>query len=276
MSERAICDHRPALVRSPDRTDICHASAWPERHPDADLSASLSQRWCTSASQTERSTSWALGRLAGSSGQKRSAPDHAVVVDELTPELAAILARVNPRIVLYLTSSTGNHNPAWRQLQPVGSEVGRLCFLGRSVRSGQSARDTPPASWLRLHGLPTCPLWSANLQSGRTTIRGGLDQRRFPRRLCHRRGERSLRQRGRDGYYAERPRSTPGWTCGDSLRTPMSAWTWIRGHRSPANASSRCATGRRSSCRRTLGRRRCMRVKAGAGPSGIPASCSPQ
>jgi hypothetical protein len=50
--------------------------------------------------------------------------DHAVVVDELTPELAAILARVNPRIVLYLTSSTGNHDPAWRQLQAVSSDVG--------------------------------------------------------------------------------------------------------------------------------------------------------
>ncbi len=49
--------------------------------------------------------------------------DHTVVVDDLTPEVASLLARINPRSVLYLSSSVDNHEPAWRQLRPVSSEV---------------------------------------------------------------------------------------------------------------------------------------------------------
>ncbi len=52
------------------------------------------------------------------------ASDHTVVVDELTPELASLLARINPSSVLYLSSSGDDHDPAWRQLSPVSTEIG--------------------------------------------------------------------------------------------------------------------------------------------------------
>ncbi len=47
--------------------------------------------------------------------------DHTVVVDDLTPELALLLERINPRRVFYLSSSADDYDPAWLRLQPVSS-----------------------------------------------------------------------------------------------------------------------------------------------------------
>ena len=43
-------------------------------------------------------------------------PDSAVIVDELTPDVATLLSAVEPRAVFYVSASHGNRNDSWRQL----------------------------------------------------------------------------------------------------------------------------------------------------------------
>jgi len=51
--------------------------------------------------------------------------DHTVVVDDLTPEVAALLSRVEPRAVFYLTAgSSDGHPPSWQRLHLVDTESG--------------------------------------------------------------------------------------------------------------------------------------------------------
>ncbi len=49
---------------------------------------------------------------------------HTVVVDDLTSEIAALLSRVGPRAVLYLTASSDVHPPSWRPLHLVDTGSG--------------------------------------------------------------------------------------------------------------------------------------------------------
>ncbi len=93
--------------------------------------------------------------------------DRTVVVDELTPELAALLVDVDPEQVLYLTSSVDNPDPAWRRLHPVSDSLNVYVPVNRqaerhrhhgfgftgyvlvlSDRSG--SQETPPSAvaWL--------------------------------------------------------------------------------------------------------------------------------
>jgi hypothetical protein len=46
-------------------------------------------------------------------------PDSAVIVDELTPDVATLLYEVEPRAVFYVSASHGNRSDSWRQLPVV-------------------------------------------------------------------------------------------------------------------------------------------------------------
>jgi hypothetical protein len=50
--------------------------------------------------------------------------DQTVVVDDLTPEIAALLSRVEPRAVLHLTASSGQYLPSWQRLHLVDAADG--------------------------------------------------------------------------------------------------------------------------------------------------------
>ena len=76
------------------------------------------------------------------------ASDHTAVVDELTPDLASLLASVDPRSVLYLSSSVDDHNPAWRQLRTVSTEVG-----SRTLSITPYVPVNPLATLHRHHGF---------------------------------------------------------------------------------------------------------------------------
>ncbi len=100
-------------------------------------------------------------------------PDCVVVVDDLSPEIADLLAKVGPRAVFYLAAHKGGHDPSWRALpltaDPTSSRpfvkiyipVNPLAELHRHngfgftgyqlVLSGRAGvrRDPPPAvAWL--------------------------------------------------------------------------------------------------------------------------------
>ncbi len=55
---------------------------------------------------------------------RQGSGDHAVVVDDLTPEIAALLSRVEPRAVFYLSASSDGHPPSWQRLHLVDSGIG--------------------------------------------------------------------------------------------------------------------------------------------------------
>lgn len=97
-------------------------------------------------------------------------PDAAVIVDELTPELAAMAARNGAHSLLYLSATGGEASqPGWQRLElvggtdPVGAHVpvNRLAEQSRhhgfgftnyllvlSDRSGEHAAPPPAAAWL--------------------------------------------------------------------------------------------------------------------------------
>ena len=95
--------------------------------------------------------------------------DTVVLVDELTPEVAALLARVEPASVLYLSAGDDAPRAAWRRLHLVGGDdpigvhvpVNRLAeqhrhhgfgftnyLLVLSDRTGDQAEPPPAAAWL--------------------------------------------------------------------------------------------------------------------------------
>ena len=203
------------------------------------------------------------------------ASDHTVVVDDLTPELASLLALVNPRSVLYLSSSVDDHNPAWRQLRAVSTEVG-----SRTLSIAPYVPVNPLATLHRHHGF------------GFTGYQLVLSGRPAANQATPPPAAAWISAAFHDSYVivvenavaaAWRGRVLRGTT---SVDTRMDLWRLIAhanvcvdldpGLRSPASASSPCASGRRSSCRSTLGRRRSMLGKVGAQPSVIRASCSLQ
>jgi hypothetical protein len=95
--------------------------------------------------------------------------DTTVIVDELSPDVATLLARVEPAAVLFLSAADATPRPAWRHLQLVGGDgpmgvhvpVNRLAerhrhhgfgftdyLLVLSDRTGGHREPPPAAAWL--------------------------------------------------------------------------------------------------------------------------------
>jgi hypothetical protein len=95
--------------------------------------------------------------------------DTTVIVDDLTPEIAALLARTEPRAALFLAGTNGDLLPAGRRVNLVGGEeplgvhvpVNRLAerhrhhgfgftgyLLVLSDRTGSQGEPPPAAAWL--------------------------------------------------------------------------------------------------------------------------------
>ena len=123
---------------------------------------------------------------------------------------------------------------------------GRSIPMGRRARAGEPSGRAAPAPRVRLHGLPARPL-RPDRASRRPPAGRGLAQRRLPRRRVVV-VEDAVASAWKGRALRGTVRSTPGWTCGVCSRTPASASTSRRARTSPANASRRSASGRRSSC----------------------------
>ena len=95
--------------------------------------------------------------------------DATVIVDELTPDVAALLARIEPAAVLFLSTTDATTHPAWRHLRLVGGDdpmgvhvpVNRLAerhrhhgfgftdyLLVLSDRTGDHPEPPPAAAWV--------------------------------------------------------------------------------------------------------------------------------
>ena len=212
----------------------------------------------------------AIGTRRGAPMARRaSRPTEVVVVDDLTPELAALLSRVDTR-----RCSTSRR----RSASPIRHGAAVPLVDARRARSACYVPINPLAELHRHHGFGFtgyqlvlsdrfwCPPGAAT--------RRRLAQLSLPRR---RRGRRRGRRRvGLEGSGAagDGARSTPEWTSGDWSRTPTSASTSLRDATLPANASRPSASARRSSCPSTRGRRRCTRERGAARRSATRASCS--
>jgi hypothetical protein len=138
--------------------------------------------------------------------------DHTIVVDDLTPEVVALLSALEPRAVLYLTAPSDEHPPSWTRLHLVDTgdgstqpsvnvhiPVNRLAeqhrhhgfgFTGYQLvlsdRVGCGDADEPPAeaAWLSaaFHGADVLVVedavasaWRGRALRGRVTVDTRMD-----------------------------------------------------------------------------------------------------
>ena len=140
------------LARAPERAGLRR----PVRSPGRPVAA---DRWPSSCPGDPRptrptvpSTCRDMGPPGRCSGPTASPTTTTVIVDDLTAEVAALLARAGPRSVRFLSDAEGRpirrgtRLAAGRRRRPVGVHV-----------PGEPAGRAAPPPRLRLHGLPARP-----------------------------------------------------------------------------------------------------------------------